>query len=117
MKALRPKLYFIIPETSKILREKPFTQPRPTAARLSYVNLADFFARKSLAGFLHEALLDFLATVSRILCVLSYLNITDLPIFHWRFKGALRARSAAADRADHLPWEMLGLFAAIDYMS
>jgi hypothetical protein len=35
--------------------------PRPTAARLSSVNLADFFARKDLADFLLEALLDFLA--------------------------------------------------------
>jgi hypothetical protein len=33
---------------------------RPTASRLSSVNLADFLARKDLADFSHEVLLDFL---------------------------------------------------------
>ncbi len=33
----------------------------PTASRLSSVDLADFLARKDLADFLLEALLDFLA--------------------------------------------------------
>jgi hypothetical protein len=32
--------------------------------------------------------------------------------FHRQFKDALRARSAAADWADHLPWVMLGIRAA-----
>jgi hypothetical protein len=32
--------------------------------------------------------------------------------FHRRLKDALRARSAAADWADHLPWVMLGIRAA-----
>jgi hypothetical protein len=39
-------------------------KPKPTAARLSSVSLADFFARKDLADFLLEALLDFLAVGS-----------------------------------------------------
>ncbi len=42
----------------------------PTASRLSSINLADFLARKILAAFLLEALLDILAYVSRILCVI-----------------------------------------------
>ena len=33
---------------------------KPTASRLSSVNLADFLARRDLADFLHEVLLDFL---------------------------------------------------------
>jgi hypothetical protein len=41
-------------------------------ARLSSVRFADFFARKDLGDFLLEALLDFLANDSRILCVIFY---------------------------------------------
>ncbi len=57
-------------------------QPRPTAARLSSGSLADFLARKDLADFLLEALLDFLAVgFSYTVCnILSYHNITNLPI-------------------------------------
>ncbi len=57
-------------------------QPRPTAARLSSGSLADFLARKYLADFLLEALLDFLAVgFAYTVCnILSYHNITNLPI-------------------------------------
>jgi hypothetical protein len=49
----------------------------------SFVNLADFFARKGLADFLFEALLDFLANgFTHSVCnILSYFNITNLPMF------------------------------------
>ncbi len=55
----------------------------PTASRLSSVNLADFLARKDLADFLLEALLDFLADgFAHSVCnISSYLNITNLPSF------------------------------------
>jgi hypothetical protein len=39
-----------------------------TAARLSSVSLADFFARKDLADFLLEALLDFSRRRFRVFC-------------------------------------------------
>ncbi len=57
-----------------------FKIPRP--ARLSSVSLADFFARKDLADFLLEALLDFLAIdlAHSVFNILSYLNIKNLPI-------------------------------------
>jgi hypothetical protein len=53
----------------------------PTAARLSSVSLADFFARQDFADFLIEALLDFLAVgfVHSVCNILSYLNVTNLP--------------------------------------
>ena len=38
------------------------TALRPTASRLSPVDLANFFAREDLADFLHEVLLDFLVS-------------------------------------------------------
>jgi hypothetical protein len=54
-----------------------------TVSRLSLVYLADFLARKDLADFLHEGLLDFLAYgfAHFVNNILSYLNITNLPIF------------------------------------
>jgi hypothetical protein len=54
-----------------------------TAARLSSVSLADFFAKKDLADFLLEGLLDFPANgFAHSVCnILSYLNITNLPMY------------------------------------
>ncbi len=43
-------------------------KPKPTAARLSSVSVADFFARKDLADFLLEALLDFSCRWFRVFC-------------------------------------------------
>ena len=53
-----------------------------TAARLSSVSLADFVARKDLADFLLDTLLDFLAVgfAYSVGNILSCLNITNLPI-------------------------------------
>jgi hypothetical protein len=57
-------------------------KPRPTASRLNPVDLADFLARKDLADFLHEVLLDFLAYsfAHSVNNILSYLKKTNLPI-------------------------------------
>ncbi len=54
-----------------------------TAARLSSLSLADFFARKDLADFLLEALLDFFANgFAHSVCNnLAYLNITNLLMY------------------------------------
>ncbi len=54
---------------------------KPTASRLSSVNLADFLARIDLADFLHEVLLDFLAYsfAHSVNNILLYPNITILP--------------------------------------
>ncbi len=54
-----------------------------TVDRLSSVSLADLFARKDLADFVLEALLDFLAICfEHSMCnILSYLNISNLTIF------------------------------------
>ncbi len=59
-----------------------WTRTRLTAARLSSVSLADFVARKDLADFLLEALLDFLAVgfAYSVCNILPYLYITNLPI-------------------------------------
>ena len=56
--------------------ERP--EPRPTAARLSSGSLADFLARKDLADFLLEALLEFLAnSFTHSVCnIFSYLKGT-----------------------------------------
>jgi hypothetical protein len=56
-------------------------KPRSAASRLSPVDLADFLARKDLADFLHEVLLDFLAYsfAHSVNNILSYLNRTNLP--------------------------------------
>ncbi len=43
-------------------------KPKPTAARPSCVSLADFFARKDLADFLPDALLDFSRRRFRVFC-------------------------------------------------
>jgi hypothetical protein len=63
-----------------------------TVDRLSSVSLADLFARKDLADFLLEALLDFLAIVfEHFMCnILSYLNIKNLPII----KSLLKTESS-----------------------
>jgi hypothetical protein len=45
----------------RIMQNNYEIRQRPTASRLSPVDLADFLARKDLAYFLHEVLLDFLA--------------------------------------------------------
>jgi hypothetical protein len=52
----------------------------PTATRLSFASLAGFFARRDLADFLLDVLLDFLANgFAHSVCnILSYLNITNL---------------------------------------
>jgi hypothetical protein len=46
---------------NRIMQNYYEKRQRPTASRLSPVDLADFLARKDLADFLHEVLLDFLA--------------------------------------------------------
>jgi hypothetical protein len=56
-----------------------------TTSCASSANLADFFARKDLPDYLLEALPDFLSNgFAHSVCnILSYLNITNLPILFW----------------------------------
>jgi len=82
MKALRPKLYFIIPETSKILREKP-SLPSPGLLLLDW---APSIWRISLPEKIWQIFTWSFARFSRLygfahsVCnILSYLNITKLP--------------------------------------
>jgi hypothetical protein len=70
-------------KTKKSERQVYLRAPRPTASRLSSVDLADFLARKDLTDFLHEVLLDFLAYnfAHSVNNILSYLILTNLPLF------------------------------------
>ncbi len=74
-----------IPGQCPFKAKSALTDTRPTASRLSPVDLAVFLARKDLADFVHEVLLDFLAYsfAHSVNNILSYLNKTNLPIIEF----------------------------------